>query len=51
MAERKIQTKITQKGPSQIKKFYGQSDESRRGEAESTKISVAHTRFNKMWSP
>jgi hypothetical protein len=48
MAERKFQTKITQKGPSQITKFYQQSDTSRRGEVESTKSSVAHDRFHRM---
>jgi hypothetical protein len=48
MTERKFQIKITQKGPSQITKFYKQSDESRREEAESTITSVAHNRFNKM---
>ena len=48
MAERKFQAKITQKGPSQITKFYQRPDRSRRGEVESTKSSVAHDRLHRM---
>ena len=40
--------KITQKGPSQITKFYRETGASHRGETESTKSSVAHQYFHKI---